>query len=61
MSDLTNRYLTPEAVMVNRFKKGPKPDWQIAILCFRDFIGCDIMVQYNEGKASSWLQGFLWD
>lgn len=50
MSDLTNRYVTPEAVMVNRFKKGPKPDWQIAILCFRDFIGCDFMVHTMKAK-----------
>ena len=59
MSDLTNRYLTPEAVMVNRFKKGPKPDWQIAILCFRDLIGCDIMVHSMKAKPVHGYKVFM--
>jgi len=29
--------------MINRFTNNPKPDWKIAILCFRDYIGCEIL------------------
>lgn len=30
--------------MDNRFENNPKPDWKIAILCFRDYIGCEVII-----------------
>jgi uridine phosphorylase len=32
-------YITPTGVMKERFSKNPKPLWDSAILCFRDFTG----------------------
>ncbi|WP_199621264.1 phosphorylase family protein [Paenibacillus alkalitolerans] len=46
MNNLNDRYLTPETVMINRFKSFPKPRWKAAILCFRDYIGCEIISNF---------------
>ncbi|MHA6484130.1 phosphorylase family protein [Paenibacillus sp. strain BS8-2] len=55
MDKLEDRYLSPQIVMANRFVNYPKPDWKIAILCFRDFIGCDAIVKCFNAKP---LDGF---
>jgi uridine phosphorylase len=52
---IDNRYLSPAIVMKNRFANNPKPDWKIAILCFRDFIGCEILINTFKAKP---VQGY---
>lgn len=46
MKSINDRYLSPELVMDNRFVNNPKPNWKVAILCFRDYIGCEIIVNH---------------
>ncbi|URN93799.1 MAG: hypothetical protein NAG76_18505 [Candidatus Pristimantibacillus lignocellulolyticus] len=43
MEIIDDRYLSPKSVMINCFMNNPKPDWKIVILCFRDYIGCEIL------------------
>ncbi|TNJ60629.1 hypothetical protein FE784_35730 [Paenibacillus hemerocallicola] len=39
------RYITPGTVMRNRFRHRPAPAWRLAILCFRDYTGSQILVE----------------
>jgi uridine phosphorylase len=40
-----DRFITPETVMKNRFKTNPCPSWDMAIICFRDYKGSQILVK----------------
>lgn len=40
-----DRYISPEAVMKNRFQNNPRPSWDLAIICFRDYTGSQILVK----------------
>jgi uridine phosphorylase len=40
-----DRFITPEIVMKNRFQTNPCPSWDIAIICFRDYKGSQILVK----------------
>lgn len=40
-----DRFITPEIVMKNRFQMNPRPSWDMAIICFRDFKGSQILVE----------------
>ncbi len=51
MESIGDRYLSPEGVMTNRFANHPKPEWKVAILCFRDYIGCEIITDYSISKS----------
>ncbi|MDF2645878.1 MAG: hypothetical protein K0Q73_1683 [Paenibacillus sp.] len=50
MNTIDDRYLSPELVMNNRFISHHKPKWKVAILCFRDFVGCDIIIKTFNAK-----------
>ncbi len=39
------RYVTPEEVMRSRFTEHAKPDWDVAVLCFRASRGSEALVQ----------------
>ena len=39
------RFITPEAFMHGRFDKNPRPQWQTAVLCFRDLEGSRQLVE----------------
>lgn len=40
-----DRYITPEAVMKHRFQTNPRPVWDVAVICFRDYKGSQILVK----------------
>lgn len=50
MKNIQDRYLNPELVMNNRFDNHLKPEWKIAILCFRDYVGCDVIIKAFNAK-----------
>lgn len=45
-----DRFLKPELVMRSRFASNPIPQWEAAILCFRNRQGCDILVNKFNAK-----------
>jgi uridine phosphorylase len=40
-----DRYISPETVMKYRFQTNPCPSWDMAIICFRDYKGSQILVK----------------
>jgi uridine phosphorylase len=45
-----NRYLSPGKVMTTRFSNNDIPLWKIAILCFRDSVGCEVLINKYKAK-----------
>lgn len=43
---LDDRCLTPERVMINRFSQYSKPNWKVAILCFNNFLSCEVITNF---------------
>src|SRR5256886_6970879 len=43
-SDLSTRYVTPEALFRLRFGEGPRPTWDVAVLSFRGEAGAQALV-----------------
>lgn len=44
------RYITPEAIVRERFTGNPRPAWKTAILCFRDFTRSMRIVRQSGAK-----------
>ncbi|MEF3305443.1 phosphorylase family protein [Paenibacillus sp. GYB003] len=40
-----HRYISPSVVMKNRFRQHPAPDWKLAVICFRDYKGSQLLVR----------------
>ncbi|WP_237179037.1 phosphorylase family protein [Paenibacillus sp. MMS18-CY102] len=55
---IDERYLTPAQVMAYRFKQDPKPNWKIAILCFREYIGCEMITDFFQATPISGYKMF---
>lgn len=45
------RYITPEAIVKERFANNPPPAWKTAILCFRDYTRSMRIVQQSGAKS----------
>jgi uridine phosphorylase len=49
---MPGRFITPKKLFETRFaRKGQRPKWRIAILCFRDHKGSQALVAAVKGKA----------
>ena len=45
------RYITPKAIVKERFADNPPPAWKTAILCFRDFTRSSRIVRQSDAKS----------
>ena len=47
---MPKRFITPEMVMTNRFLAYPRPQWDCAVVCFRDYQGSQILVNAFDAR-----------
>jgi hypothetical protein len=40
-----DRFISPENVMRHRFGVNPRPNWETAVICFRDLMGSSLLVE----------------